>query len=130
VAITTNNKIGPFFSTHKGVRQGDPFSSLIFSVAADGSTCLIKQAQEMGLLVGLVPHITERGCTCLQHADDIIFLLQDNLEYAKSLTWNIQLGIKALRSIFIKVKFIALVRPSRRESFILKSSHVPSETCR
>lgn len=26
VAVRTNNIIGPFFSTHKGVRQGDPFS--------------------------------------------------------------------------------------------------------
>jgi hypothetical protein len=28
VPIRTNNKIGPFFSTHKSVRQDDPFSSL------------------------------------------------------------------------------------------------------
>lgn len=26
VAIRTNDKIGPFFPTHKGVRQGNPFS--------------------------------------------------------------------------------------------------------
>jgi hypothetical protein len=25
VAITTNDVIGPYFATHKGVRQGDPF---------------------------------------------------------------------------------------------------------
>jgi hypothetical protein len=25
VAIKTNDVIGPYFATHKGVRQGDPF---------------------------------------------------------------------------------------------------------
>jgi hypothetical protein len=28
VAIKTNDVIGPYFVTHKGVRQGDPFSPL------------------------------------------------------------------------------------------------------
>jgi hypothetical protein len=46
VAIRTNGMIGPYFSTHKGVRQGDPFSPLLFNIAADGLACLIEKAQE------------------------------------------------------------------------------------
>jgi hypothetical protein len=57
VAIRTNGMIGPFFPTHKGVRQGDPFSPLLFNIAADGLACLIEKAQEMKLIAGLIPHI-------------------------------------------------------------------------
>jgi hypothetical protein len=46
VAIRTNGMIGSYFPTHKGVRQGDPFSPLLFNIAADGLACLIEKAQE------------------------------------------------------------------------------------
>ena len=36
VAIKTNDMLGPYFTTHKGVRQGDPFSPLLFNLVADG----------------------------------------------------------------------------------------------
>jgi hypothetical protein len=41
VAIKTNDIVGPYFSTHKGVRQGDPFSPLLFSLVVDGLACII-----------------------------------------------------------------------------------------
>jgi hypothetical protein len=85
VVVRTNNLTGPFFSTHKGVRQGDPLSPLLFNIVADGLSCMIKRTQEVGLLVDLVPHIIENGCACLQYADDTIFLLQDNPMYARNL---------------------------------------------
>ncbi|KAL5683679.1 hypothetical protein ACJX0J_010064, partial [Zea mays] len=40
VAVRTNDTMGPYFNTHKGVRQGDPFSPLLFNIAADGLACL------------------------------------------------------------------------------------------
>jgi hypothetical protein len=44
VAIRTNSLIGPFFPTHKGVRQGYPLSTLLFNIAVDGLSCMIKRA--------------------------------------------------------------------------------------
>ena len=44
VAIKTNYLIGPYFTTHKGVRQGDPFSPLLFNIAADRLACMIQKA--------------------------------------------------------------------------------------
>jgi hypothetical protein len=85
VAIRTNGMIGPFFPTHKGVRQGDPFSPLLFNIVADGLTCLIEKTQKMNLIAGLIPHIIENGCAYLQYVDDTILLLQDNLEFARNL---------------------------------------------
>lgn len=80
VAIRTNDIVGPYFPPDKGVGQGDPFSPLLFNIAAEGSAFLIKRAQLTGLLVGMVPHIIDKGCACLQYADDTIFLIQDSLE--------------------------------------------------
>jgi hypothetical protein len=85
VAIKTNDLIGPYFATHKGVRQGDPFSPLLFNLVADGLACIIQKAQERGLIRGLIPHIIQNGCCCLQYADDTIFLIQDCLEGARNL---------------------------------------------
>jgi hypothetical protein len=81
VAIKTNDTLGPYFTTHKGVRQGDPFSPLLFNLVVDGLACMIHKAQ----VEGLIPHIIHNGCCCLQYADDIIFLIQDCLEGAINL---------------------------------------------
>jgi hypothetical protein len=85
VAIRTNDVVGPYFKTHKGVCQGDPFSPLLFNVAVDGLACLIQKAKDEGIIKGLIPHIISGGCCCLQYVDDTIFLLQDDLENARNL---------------------------------------------
>jgi hypothetical protein len=85
VAIKTNYVMGPYFTTHKGVRQGDPFSPLLFNLVADGLACLIHKAQDEGLIEGLIPHIIQNGCCCLQYADDTIFFIQNCLESARNL---------------------------------------------
>jgi hypothetical protein len=85
VAIKTNDMIGLYFTTHKGVRQGDPFSPLLFHIVVDGLVCLIQKAQNEGILKGLIPHIIRTGCCCLQYADGTIFLFQDDLEGVRNL---------------------------------------------
>jgi hypothetical protein len=62
------------------VRQGDPFSPFLFNVAAEGVAKMIAQAQEAGLITGLVPHLIEKGVVILQYADDTIILIQDDME--------------------------------------------------
>lgn len=46
-------RLPPFFPTYKGVREEDPFSPLLFNIAADGIACLILKAQEVEIIVGL-----------------------------------------------------------------------------
>jgi hypothetical protein len=65
--------------------QGDPFSPMLFNIAADGLAYLIEKAQELRLIGGLIPHIVDNGCAYLQYADGTILLLQDNLEFARNL---------------------------------------------
>jgi hypothetical protein len=117
VAIRTNDVVGPYFKTHKGVRQGDPFSPLLFNVAADGLACLIQKAKDEGIIKGLIPHIIPGGCCCLQYADDTIFLFQDDLENARNLKFILCIfeQISGLKINFHKSEIICLGIACNRE---------------
>ena len=78
VAITLNEMLGNYFSTRKGLRQGDPFSPLLFNIAADVLVTLVGRAQEQGFIKGLAPQIYEGGLSVLQYADDMIFCFEDD----------------------------------------------------
>lgn len=46
VCIMVNDVLGSYFRTSKGLRQGDPFSPLLFDIAADVLAVLVRRAQE------------------------------------------------------------------------------------
>lgn len=85
VSVKLNNQIGPYFQSHKGVRQGDPLSPLLFNIVADCLTRMVHAAQRNNLLCGLADHIIPKGVAILQYADDIIICLKDDLEGAINL---------------------------------------------
>ncbi|CAN6252305.1 unnamed protein product [Urochloa humidicola] len=80
LSVKTNDKIGSYFKSGKGVRQGDPLSPLLFNLAADTLAKMLQKAQENGLIKGLVPEYVPNGVAILQYADDTILCLQDNNE--------------------------------------------------
>jgi hypothetical protein len=43
-----NDNIGRYFQTKKGLRQGDPLSSMLFNLVADMLSILINRAKEDG----------------------------------------------------------------------------------
>lgn len=57
VSVKLNDKIGSYIKTYKGVRQGDPLSPILFNFAADCLTKMVENAQDRGLVTGLVDHI-------------------------------------------------------------------------
>jgi hypothetical protein len=78
VCVKINNKMGPYFTSHKGVKQGDPLSPILFNFAADCLTRMIREVQDNGLIVGLADHLIARGVAVLQYADDTIICLKDD----------------------------------------------------
>jgi hypothetical protein len=55
-----NDEIGHYFQTRKGLRQGNPFSSILFNLVADMLAILINRTKEDGQVEGLIP-VAELG---------------------------------------------------------------------
>jgi hypothetical protein len=66
VSVKINNMLGPYFVSHKGVRQGDPLSPILFNLVADCLTRMVRNAQENGLIIGLVDNLVPKGIAILQ----------------------------------------------------------------
>jgi hypothetical protein len=77
-----NKKIGPYFSSYKGVRQGDPFAPTLFNMAVNSLSKMIHLAQQNGKILGLANHIVKNGCAILQYTDDTILFIQDDIDSA------------------------------------------------
>jgi hypothetical protein len=78
VGININGAPDSFFNTHRGLRQGDPLSPLLFNSVSDALATMLEKAKEKNQIRGLIPHLIEGGLTHLQYADDtIIFLSLD-----------------------------------------------------
>jgi hypothetical protein len=83
VAVKMNGKVGQYFQSCKGVRQGDPLSPLLFNIVADCLTRMILKAQNNNMLTGLVKYLIPKGVAVLQYADDTILCLEHNLTYTR-----------------------------------------------
>ncbi|WVZ84217.1 hypothetical protein U9M48_031271 [Paspalum notatum var. saurae] len=69
VAINVNGENGSYFQTRKGLRQGDPFSPILFNIVVNG----------------VIPHLVEDGLSILQYADDTVIFLDHDLEKARNM---------------------------------------------
>jgi hypothetical protein len=67
VSVKINDKSGPYFTCHKGVRQGDPLSPILFNFAADCLASMVREAQEVGLIMGLADNLTPNVLLILQY---------------------------------------------------------------
>jgi hypothetical protein len=82
VGIKVNDDIGHYFQTLKGLRQGDPFSPILFNIVTDMLAILIARAKEDGQIGSLVPHLVDGGISILQYADDTILFMERDLAKA------------------------------------------------
>lgn len=78
VCIKVNENLGTYFPTHKGLRQGDSMSPLLFDIAADALAMMLHNARINGLIKEVLGETVDNGINMLQYADDTIFLLQDD----------------------------------------------------
>jgi hypothetical protein len=81
VGVKINDEVGPFFSTHKGLRQGDPLSPILFNIVANMLAILLLRAKENNQFAGVVPHLVEGELSILQYADDTIVFMDHNLDH-------------------------------------------------
>ena len=82
VGIKVNDDIGHCFQTHKGLRQGDPLSPMLFNIVVDVLAILIARAKEDGQAEGLIPHLVEGGVSILQYVDDTILFMSHDIAKA------------------------------------------------
>ena len=61
VGIKVNDDMGHYFQTHKGLRQEDSMSPVMFDIVADMLAVVIGWAKENGQVGALVPHLVEGG---------------------------------------------------------------------
>ena len=54
--INVNGEVGPYFRNKRGVRQGDPFSPILFDFMVDALAAMLHRASEAGHIQGIVPH--------------------------------------------------------------------------
>jgi hypothetical protein len=85
LSVKVNDKIGPYFCSYKGVRQGDPFAPTLFNIAVNSLSKMINMALQNGLILGLADHIVDGGCSILQYADDTVLFIQDDVNSAINL---------------------------------------------
>jgi hypothetical protein len=130
--IKINDKTGAYFSTNRGVRQGDPLSPILFNAVVASLSVMIKNAQQEKLIVGMTPHLQENGVAILQYADDTIFLLDEGFEYARNLKFILCLfeQMSGLKIIFAKYEVFCFgrckdMRESYEEIFTCKSGVLP-----
>jgi hypothetical protein len=62
LSVKSNDCIGPYFCSYKGVRQGGPFALTLFNLVVNCLSKMIQTAQQNGLIAGLADQIIEGGC--------------------------------------------------------------------
>lgn len=76
LSILWNGSPTKQFRTSRGLRQGDPLSPLLFTLANEGLTQLVLNAQREGLVRGMAVNQNAENIPLLQYADDTLFFLE------------------------------------------------------
>ena len=87
VCVRLNDENGPYFSTSKGLRQGDPLSPLLFNLVVDVFTKMVIRAARHRIISGLLPNVCEGGIVSLQYADNTLLFLQHDQIQASHFKW-------------------------------------------
>jgi hypothetical protein len=92
LCVKINSSLGTDFGIHKGVRQGDPLSPLLFNIVGDIVHRMLRRDQSNNFICGLVSHLVPKGVCILHYADDIVVVFQDGI--------GIRVNVKLLLYLF------------------------------
>ena len=85
-SVLINGRPRGKFNGFKGLRQGDPLSSFLFTLVADGLSRLMERASDIGFVKGWRVGRDKVLISHLQLADDIIFFLESDGSSFKNLS--------------------------------------------
>lgn len=84
VGVNLIGEESSFFKPGKGLRQGDPISSLLFNFVGDVFTRMFEKVASQGLIKGLLTELDGGGVISLQYADDTIIFSDIGEQYIKN----------------------------------------------
>lgn len=110
MGVTLNGNDSNFFTTGKGLRQGDPISPILFNLVGDVLTRMLEKAASKDLIKGPLAESNNHGVISLQYADDTILFSDCNDNHLRNLkgilAWFEQ--ISGMRINFHKSEFIPM----------------------
>ncbi|WJZ84256.1 hypothetical protein VitviT2T_003869 [Vitis vinifera] len=110
-AILVNGNAKGWVKASRGLRQGDPLSSFLFTLVADVLSRLIIKAEETELTKGFFVVRNRTKVSLLQFADDTIFFSKASLEHLQNL--------KIILLVFGQVSGLAWVPPRSIEDMLV-----------
>uniref|UniRef100_A0A8I6YJK4 Reverse transcriptase domain-containing protein n=1 Tax=Hordeum vulgare subsp. vulgare TaxID=112509 RepID=A0A8I6YJK4_HORVV len=131
VGIKVNDDLGYYFQTHKGLRQGDSMSPMLFNIIADMLAVLIGRTKQNGQVGELVPHLVEGGASILQYADDTIIFMEHDIAKARNMKLVLCLfeQLSGLKIIFNKANCSALGEQRKNKMLTHNYSVVKWDHC-
>jgi hypothetical protein len=87
ICIRHNDNNTPYFNLGKGLRNGDPFSPLLFNLVIDVFTKMLIKAAHRGYATRFMKDMCPEGVISLQYADDTLLFLDHNERVACHLKW-------------------------------------------
>ena len=85
VAIKVNDDTDHYFKTKKGLRQGEPLSSILCNIVLYMFAVMIERATIDGQTEGVVTYLVDDGLSILQYANDTILFMSHDLGKVRSL---------------------------------------------
>ena len=80
MSVLVNGSPTEEFGMQRGLRQGDPLAPFLFLIVAEGLSALMRMAVSKGLYRGVVIGEIELRVSCLQFADDTIFVGEASIQ--------------------------------------------------
>ena len=80
VSVLVNGSLTSKFTLQRGLRQGDPLAPLLFNIAAEGLTGLMREAVKKNLFFEFLVGKDNVPVSILQYADDTIFFVEASLQ--------------------------------------------------
>ncbi|XP_026452409.1 uncharacterized protein LOC113352864 [Papaver somniferum] len=84
-SVLINGSANGYFTSKKGIRQGDPISPFLFLLVGEALTFMIKKAQEQGIISGFQVKTNGMNISHPQFVDDTLIFLDSDVEQVRNL---------------------------------------------